>query len=217
MPSKSLQNFENNLLVDVDRLVDSHAELNHDGMGRRGLGHITRSAILMLCAAWERYVENALIEGAQFLAEMSSSPRELPLVIQQTIAKSVTAKNQHELMCLSLAGTGWKDVYVELVRRETELLNTPKSRQLDEMFGKFLAAVDISTQWSCGKDAFDAFVSLRGEIAHSGREASYVRIGDLEGYRATVLQTAIETDNFLATHLRNLAPTNQQPWRRRGT
>jgi hypothetical protein len=51
------------MLTDVERIIVSHAQLNHKGLGRRGLGHITRSGILMLCAAWELYdVDNMLTE-----------------------------------------------------------------------------------------------------------------------------------------------------------
>ena len=50
MSSNAYTNFEKKL-KDVERLYDSHSQLNHDGKGRRGLGHITRSGIFMLCAA----------------------------------------------------------------------------------------------------------------------------------------------------------------------
>jgi len=50
MPSTSFLKFETNMLTDVDRIISSHTQLNHDGRGRRGLGHITRSGVLMLCA-----------------------------------------------------------------------------------------------------------------------------------------------------------------------
>jgi len=66
------------MLDDVDRLIESHGQLNHDGMGRRGLGHITRSGVLMLCAAWELYLEEMLVESVRILIRRATSPNQLP-------------------------------------------------------------------------------------------------------------------------------------------
>ena len=47
MSSAAFGAFQFNL-VDVDRLVKSHDALSGTGQGRRGLGHITRSSVVML-------------------------------------------------------------------------------------------------------------------------------------------------------------------------
>lgn len=96
MPSNALAKFESNLLVDVDRLIESHGQLNHQGMGRRGLGHITRSGVLMLCAAWELYLEEVLVESARIIIDRAASPDDLPRKVQQEIAKAVR-ESKHEL------------------------------------------------------------------------------------------------------------------------
>jgi hypothetical protein len=110
MPSSALIKFENNMLVDVDRIIQSHGQLNHDGMGRRGLGHITRSGVLMLCAAWELYLEELLIESARIFIRRAHSPGQLPQPVQKEIAK-VVRESKHELKPLELAGDGWKIIY----------------------------------------------------------------------------------------------------------
>ena len=66
------------MLTDVDRIIYSHRQLNHDGLGRRGLGHITRSGVLMLCAAWELYVEEVMLEGVTYFSDKIDNPKELP-------------------------------------------------------------------------------------------------------------------------------------------
>ena len=133
MPSAALKKFETNLLVDVDRIIESHCQLNHEGYGRRGLGHITRSGVLMLCAAWELYVEELLVESARILRDRAPSPDQLPLPVQKEIAKAVK-ESKHELKALELAGDGWKTVYGNHVNQCASALNTPKSTNLDALF-----------------------------------------------------------------------------------
>lgn len=214
MPSQALLYFERNLIGDVDRLVTSHADLNHDGMGRRGLGHITRSGVVMLCAAWERYVETLLVNAVEFLTQAATSPNELPVGVRQGLARAVD-RHQHDLRCLDLAGDGWKQVYIEWTTEESEKLNTPKSTIINPLFLRHLALDELSAAWSCGAQAVDDFVADRGAIAHTGQEAQYVRIGNLEDYRQMIDTVVVETDNVLADHLAGVAPTGKSPWRRR--
>ena len=133
MPSAALQKFEANMLVDVDRIISSHGDLNHDGMGRRGLGHITRSGVLMLCAAWELYLEELALESARVFVDRVDSPDQLPLPVQKEIAK-VVRDSKHELKPLEMAGDGWVTIYQNQVGQLMSALNTPKSTNLDPLF-----------------------------------------------------------------------------------
>lgn len=143
MPSSALSKFEANLLVDVDRLIESHGQLNHQGMGRRGLGHITRSGVLMLCAAWELYLEELLIESARIIVARAASPADLPKKVQKEIAKAVRT-SKHELKPLDLAGEGWRDVYVNHATARIQSLNTPKSSNVDTLFHLLVGVPDLS-------------------------------------------------------------------------
>ena len=125
MPSSALLKFESNMLVDVDRIIDSHSDLNHEGMGRRGLGHITRSGVLMLCAAWELYLEELASESARFLIDHVNSPDQLPLPIQKEISR-IVRESKHELKLLEMAGDGWKSIYLNHVGQSVSVLNRQK-------------------------------------------------------------------------------------------
>lgn len=137
MPSAALQKFETNMLVDVDRIIGSHGDLNHDGMGRRGLGHITRSGVLMLCAAWELYLEELAVESARFFINRVDSPDQLPLPVQKEIAK-VVRDSKHELKPIEMAGDGWINIYQNQVGQLMSALNTPKSTNLSPCSSEFL-------------------------------------------------------------------------------
>ena len=214
MPSAALQKFEANMLVDVDRIIDSHGDLNHDGMGRRGLGHITRSGVLMLCAAWELYLEELALESARVFVDRVDSPDQLPLPVQKEIAK-VVRDSKHELKPLEMAGDGWVTIYQNQVGQLMSALNTPKSTNLDPLFKRILGVEEVSEFWSAGKQSINAFVSARGDIAHRGRDAGYVTINRLQEYRTLIVSSVVETDNCMADHLQSSTPTNRSPWRRR--
>lgn len=106
MPSNAYSNFEKNL-KDVERLYNSHAQLNHDGRGKRGLGHLTRSGIFMLCAAWEVYHEELIKECVRIIVGNTALPKELPRPIRLTLINHFgNFKDKSKL--LHIAGDGWK-------------------------------------------------------------------------------------------------------------
>lgn len=214
MPSASFTKFESNLLVDVNRLIESHESLNRTGPGRRGLGHITRSAVLMLCAAWELYIEELACEAVEYMCERVPGPRDLPRDVRKALAKHVKeAKNQ--LKPLELAGEGWKQVYKDSVRLLAAGLNTPKSGPVDKLLQLSIGYASISDTWSEGAVNINTFVGARGDIAHRGRDTAYVTIRSLKQYKQSIETTVLETDNTVAIHLRDSTPGQAMPWRRR--
>lgn len=128
MPSKAYSDFKTNI-IDVDNLIDAHSSLNTGNRGKKGLGHITRSGIVMLCATWELYIESLLCESLGILANRKSTPKNLPTLIQKSLAK-LTKEDKHELKPLELAGDGWRSTLIDYAKAETDILHTPKSEKL---------------------------------------------------------------------------------------
>ena len=207
MPSSAFTAFKYNL-VDTDRVIKTFKSIKKQGAG---LGHLTRSGVVLLCASWELYVEMVIREcAAVFIAELEL-PSELPPQVQKEISIAVKS-DRNELSPLDLAGSGWKSFYSSLVERRTESLNTPKSNKLAPLFQKLLGVSDVTIAWSAGTNDLDKFVSVRGDIAHKGRHADYMKIGDLETYRGQIRAYAVETDDFLSDHLRATTPERYKPW-----
>lgn len=167
----------------------------------------------MLCAAWELYVEELLVEAARVLRDRASSPDQLPLPVQKEIAKAVK-ESKHELKALELAADGWKTVYDSHVNQRASALNTPKSTNLDTLFEHLTGMTAVSATWSIGAMEVNNFVTARGEIAHRGRDAGYVTIDSLKSYREQVIRTVLDTDNAMADFIRANA-LGGNPWRRR--
>lgn len=210
MPSDAYQNFRENL-KDVKRLIESHSELNHEGGGKRGLGHITRSGVVMLCAAWEVYIEEAVMECVDYFGQYVDHPSELPKTIQKNLSRKVkNAKN--ELKLLELAGDGWVSTYNNYAKKSTSNLHSPKCTKINRRFNRYLGIEDISSFWSEEGENVDNFVSDRGEVAHNGRRAKYIQIGTLKNHLSLIRRTTAETDNALADYMKQNNPANRQPW-----
>lgn len=210
MPSSAYQAFKNNR-IDVVRLIESHGRLHSGAPGKKGLGHITRSGVVMLCASWELYAESLLVESLRFLCSKCESPHQLPLVVQKELAKHVR-ESKHELKPLALANSGWCDVLISHAEQHCASLNTPKASPLNDLFNMFIGIEKIADAWSCGASVLNAFVGVRGEIAHRGRDASYVPLWRLRDHLSLIDSVAKETDNAVREHLKSNNPSRRQPW-----
>lgn len=211
MPSAAYRSFLSNR-VDVARLIESHGKLHAGNPGKKGLGHITRSGVVMLCACWELYVESLLVEGLRYLSDKCDSPDALPLTVQKGLAKHVR-ESKHELKPLALANSGWRAVLIAHAELECASLNSPKAGPINDLFSEFLGLEKISDAWSCGSDTLNAFIRIRGDIAHRGRQASYVKLEKLKDHLALIDEVAKETDNAVCAHLKSVSPNRRQPWK----
>jgi RiboL-PSP-HEPN len=215
MPSEAYLEFNQNL-TDVHRLVLLHRQVSGTGRGRRGLGHLTRGGLLLLCAAWERYVETAIVEGAQIVANKLPGINALPPSVRQKVQNH--ANNNSTVWSAAQLGTPqWGQVYIDAITRRVDKLHTPKHHKLQPIFQDFLAVADIEAAWSEGKAPIDDFVALRGEVAHRGGQSRYIHFWQLENFESKVTQYVQETDNYLSDHLRTLVNPRRRPWNRIAT
>lgn len=168
----------------------------------------------MLCASWELYVEELAVEIAGYLADRANAPSELPLLVQKELSR-VVKEHKHDLKPLELAGAGWEQVYKAHVKEVMGSLNTPKAAPIDDTYKRLLGWENPSANWSRGKDFVNEFVKTRGDIAHRGSDANYVRINDLrDNYIAGICSTVVEHDNAACDFI-NLVSNGGRPWRRR--
>jgi hypothetical protein len=212
MPSQAFVHFRQNIL-DVDKLIESHRLLNNGNPGKKGLGHITRSGIVILCATWELYIESLLNESLTLLLSRKNHPNELPTIAKKTLARLVK-EDKHDLKPIELAGDGWRNTFSVYAQRETDLLNSPKSEKIDTLYKRYLGIVNLSSSWVTPPTDLDTFVGKRGAIAHQGRQANYIKIGELIAYRKIIYNLVTEVDQQVLDYLISLDPGLNQPWRR---
>jgi hypothetical protein len=113
-----------------------------------------------------------------------------------------------------LCGTGWKNVFLNAVQKDVEKLNTPKFGMISELFKKWLALPDFDSNWRHPATALNEFVTLRGEIAHRGADARYVRISELVSLKGMIDDLVVDTDRRLGDHLKEIGHRNVRPWNR---
>jgi hypothetical protein len=210
--SCAFKEFRYNVL-DAKRLLKVHRVLSAGTPGKKGLGHITRSGVVMLCAAWECYHESVIVEAVDHLTRAVRDPNNLPLPVRKHLS-AVAKQGPHELKPMELAGDGWRTLYVASATDEVTALNTPKLGKLKALYERYIGIVNIASFWTIGAEPIDDFVSARGEIAHNGRGAPYIGAVALERYIKIIQATASEHDNRLCDELKVTGGGAYQPWRR---
>ncbi|AKA34961.1 MAE_28990/MAE_18760 family HEPN-like nuclease [Flagellimonas lutaonensis] len=182
------------LYEDVDKLSETHLKFTKGKRGRKKLGYLTRSAVVMLCAAWERYNENLLLEAIDLILNKGISANELPKKVKQNISRKVK-ENKNEVYPIELADDGWKNLWKGYAVNDTEALHTPNSEKLEVLFRRNLGIENYTTLWKSEHIVrIDELVKVRGAIAHNGSKAKYVRINQLRKYSTLVKDNSIEID-----------------------
>lgn len=198
-------------MIDVDRLIESHVALHNGNRGKKGLGHITRSAVVILAATWENYIESLLNESLKYICNNLEFPKQLPKVVQKSFANKIR-KDKNEQKALHLAGDGWKQVIQGYARQETDLLHSPKSQQVDLLFKNYTGYKNFSKDWDDLGIKLDAFLSKRGEIAHKGRQAKYIKMSELSVDKEMIECLSINIDGLIADYLKATIQGNRLPW-----
>lgn len=211
MPSKSYINFLH-IRMDVLKLIETHTYYTKNKSSNTSLGHLTRSAIVMLCAAWERYNEDLLIEAIENICDSITDINLLNKKIKKTISSKVK-QDKNESKPIELAGDGWKSVWKSYAVSETKVLHTPKSNKLKALFDTYLGIPDYTKIWSTtNPDEIDTFVSVRGDIAHNGNKASYANINKLRVYQDMIVDNVINIDSNIADEIARMTGSTDLPW-----
>jgi hypothetical protein len=202
MPSNSYSNFQV-LLKDVDMLVETHYLFSQGKVGKKKLGYLTRSAVVMLCAAWERYNENLLLESIDLILSTDLRGSDLPSEVKKYISQKVKS-SKNEIYPLELADNGWRNLWHGYALNDTELLHTPNSENLNKLFKRNLGIETYTDFWKTNSiEKINKFISKRGEIAHRGSQSTYVRINTLRSDIDLCIDNAIEIDVRVSEYLVN--------------
>lgn len=208
MPSAARLNFERHLLKDVDALIKAHRE----GLRRgRPPSVLTRSGTFLLCAAWELYCEEVLLESFSHILARCGGPTNLHLNVQKTLALAI--KNEKsELAPLQLAGDGWKAYLNTHAETRVKQLNTPSVANITDLFSR-IVGVDVTPSLQPHEIRLRSFISKRGDIAHQGAQAGHVSINDLEADKLFICRLVVELDNFLIAPVQQIS--GHRPWNAR--
>jgi hypothetical protein len=210
-----------NNLAEVHRILEIHEELTGPGPGYRpNVGVLNKSAIVLLVACWEAYIEDLAKTAFDFLLSRAKSHDLFPnKVLTEASKKLRNAIDQRTVW--RLAGEGWKKVLTEhkedALKRYIGKLNTPKPDQVNELFEELLGMRSMSSNWhwpGCSVDKatkkLEELVALRGAIAHRVKTSRKVYKRSVERYVKFINRIAMETSN--ATRQVLLERTKRAPW-----
>ncbi|NVD41317.1 hypothetical protein HT585_20790 [Ensifer sp. HO-A22] len=136
------------------------------------MASLNKSAIVLLCASWETYVEVVALECADRNITAAETPQALLAPIRRMVHKHIR-KADDERTWENVTGNGWKEVARSLAEARAAELNTPKSNQVRSLFQDILGIASVERNWlwhRCSNEQvitrLDEFVTLRGAIAH---------------------------------------------------
>jgi hypothetical protein len=161
-------------LNDIRALLD--LSLTLDSIEQRRV--IFRSAVVLLIASWEQYVEQLAESSIAVLTDRLGDSTTLPENVKQRIALfSVSEKrnNQREFSdCVWMfADKGWKIAYIGYCKNLTSNLHTASPINVKELYWSILGIRDIASGWHFHEFAAEGcveklkdLVDLRHDIAH---------------------------------------------------
>lgn len=202
---------------EVRQLLEIHAAVGGEGPGRRtNVEVLNKSAIVLVVACWEAYVEDLATFALDFMIKEAQSHKVFPKTVLERVASKCSGPN-----AWALAGDGWKkalrDNFSEVLAKTTGTLNTPRAPQVDELFLKTLGLQDLSSCWywpgrtqDRAVGALDALITLRGSIAHRVQHSDAVRKRRVTEAIELISRLAARSTNTVSRHVH--AQVGKYPW-----
>lgn len=210
-------------ISEVDRLLSIHSHLSGNGPGRkRDVQVLNKSALVLLLACWEAYVEDLAKNCFEFMLQNAKSPTVFEDFVLAIAAKEIKQGTTQDLW--SLAGTGWQkalEAHKEKILNKYVVkgsFNTPSAENIDKLLSELLGLKGISKEWhwpgmSNAKaiEKLSALIDLRGEIAHRV-ESGAVYKKNVLAYKNLIARLAVITHNRALALI--YARTGKRAWRR---
>ena len=212
--SYARKHLDDNLL-DVDKLLEIHQKEGGTKRGRRfDLEVLNKSAIVLITSFWEAYCEDIAEEGLKLIVEKANNSGALPKEIKKAITKKIEA-NKDELAIWEIADDKWRSLLLDnlnsLKEARNRKLNTPKYKNIDELFVSSIGLADVSKKWNFDRktaeqirEKLDKYIELRGEIAHRGNAVSSVTKDQVVDFLDLVKKIAGKTGGAVRIHVKKI-------------
>lgn len=201
--------------------MEIHTQLSGTGPGyRHNLEVLNKSAIVLLVATWESYVEELASNSFDFLINNCGGHSKIPNKVLTQASKRLK-ESKNELDVWQLAESGWVSVLSahkqDAINKYVKTLNTPRASNVDNMFESLLGINAISQHWfwkgMSNKRAIsklENLIQLRGEIAHTVQASSSVPKVKVTEYKTFLVRLATISHNRCTKHLHTIC--GKQPW-----
>lgn len=163
-----------NAMNDINTLL----ALSKTEDGRQHTNNILRSAVVLMVAAWEQFIEQLAVNTVQTLTDRLRNPDPLPEKVKDVIALRSVTEDRNNVRRFSrtvwqFADRGWKKAYIQFCERLTEKFNTASVENTKKVFFNVLGVDDVTAHWvfnslsaeDCA-GRLDDLVDMRHDIAH---------------------------------------------------
>ncbi|MFY8117443.1 MAG: HEPN domain-containing protein [Roseateles sp.] len=220
MPSAAKTSFIENK-KDVERLWEIHQEVAGKGAGRkRDVEVLNRTAIVLITACWESYVEDVAKESLDFLLANTPNSQCIPAKVRAFIAQPYL-KQEDPRKLWELTDSGWKTIILakksEIIENWLGSFNTPKPAQVNQLFDELLGIKKISEKWrwknmtkTKASEKLEQYVTIRGNIAHRIRHDEQVYKNWSTDYLNHIEGLVDATESAISDHLQGI--TAKAPW-----
>jgi hypothetical protein len=159
-----------------------------------------KSGLILTITTWETFVEDILKLSVFEKLDRISSPKEVQSIfnsVARSWYESIKRSEDNHLKpneFVKWTGEGWKQLIRDKLQDDLDKLNTPNSKNIQDLTKKYLGE-DITEKWSWPgmsaertQNRLDELIGLRGELAH--RMGDYFEFG--LGIPKTRLEKAID-------------------------
>jgi hypothetical protein len=215
-----LANLQKNL-EDISKLLEVHALVSSTVSGRaNSLQVLNRSAIVLMTSCWEAFIEDLATSSFDWLLAQCQEPKLFPAKVRARASTSLRV-DKNELAVWELAGDGWRRILLqhrdESILAVVGSLNTPRFRQIDDLYESLIALKGISRSWRWpsmtadkSRAKLEKLITIRGNIAHRARHDTLLRRPELDGYLSFIFHLAVQSHNAVVNHLTSHVGTS--PW-----
>jgi RiboL-PSP-HEPN len=178
-----------------------------------------KAGIVLLAAAWEIYLEFLIKEAASFIANKAPDSSVIPLDLKRRICNTnlnPEGRQKHDHFAWLFTGDLWREEVFQYIVRQVEILNTPNSKNVNELFLRTLNHPKISFCWGRQRmdndraaDTLDEWLDLRHSIAHGAREDPLIK-ADVQRFRQFLEITVRNTEREVSKYLHS--KIGIKPW-----
>jgi HEPN superfamily RiboL-PSP-like protein len=221
-PNQAHDNLQKNL-EEVIRLLQIHTILTGSGPGyKHKVEVLNKSAIVLLVACWESFVEDLAERAFDNLINKTKDPSLFPKKVLGHCGKSLKDE-KNDTSVWRLAGQGWKtvlkDYKLSILKKYTGSLNTPDTKQIENIYECLLGMKKLSSCWrwkgassESSVKKLNTLIKLRGEIAHRVEVAKKITKMDVRKNSDFVYRLAVLTSNSVRNIVFKI--TKKNPWKK---
>ncbi len=212
-----MDNSLNNLRIAMDD-IETLLSLSSTNDGRDHKNNILRSAVVLMVASWEQFVEQLAENSVITLVQRLRSSEPIPEGVKQSIAIYFVKENRSNKRDFSnsvwqVADKGWKSAYVKYCKDITSKINSASSDVVDTLYESILGIRNITSCWSFNAltpedctNRLDDLVNMRHDIAHgANNRASELTDNYVNNLIEFIIHIASQTHETVHNHTTQLS------------